>query len=250
MPSNSEPPMLLDNSSSNGGGGAATAELSNQKFAAQNKTALTPTGAVIVFDWDDTLLPSTFVSARGLKLDDATTPAADLAEFKPVEEAAVALLSTAIKFGPVYIITNAETGWVELSSAKWMPSVVPLLPHVTVISARSTFEAEFPSSPLDWKLQSFFQVVDEYATADMDAVMAVDNAAEGAEQSPLSLLSLGDSIHEREAAHSAVLNTRMAVTTVKFVERPNPCQLRREIQQVASWFSHLIGYNRDLDLVV
>jgi len=246
MPQDSDSQLLLNNNSA-----TASQTLLDQKLASaaavQKRTALTSSGAVIVFDWDDTLLPSSFVSSRGLKLDDATTPAADIAELQPVEEAAASLLATAVQHGPVYIVTNAEIGWVELSAAKWMPKVVPLLAHLTVISARSTFEADYPSSPLDWKLQSFYGVVDKYAAVDS---MSLEEEEGASGPTPRSLLSLGDSVHEREAAHAAVLDTRLNVTTVKFIERPSPVQLRREIQQVNSWFSHLLSYGRDLDLVV
>ncbi len=57
-----------------------------------------------------------------------------------------------MKHGNVLIITNAETGWVELSCKKFMPRVQPYLQNLRVLSARSAFEALYPDSPSDWKV--------------------------------------------------------------------------------------------------
>jgi hypothetical protein len=65
----------------------------------------------------------------------------------------IALVDRAVKSGPVVIITNAETGWVELSCKKFMPRVLPFLAGVKVLSARSTFESLYPDSPADWKVR-------------------------------------------------------------------------------------------------
>ena len=49
------------------------------------------------------------------------------------------------------IITNAGTGWVELSSLRFLPRLYKELIHnadkkgLRIISARSKFEKEFPS---------------------------------------------------------------------------------------------------------
>ena len=49
------------------------------------------------------------------------------------------------------MVTNAETGWVQLSAAKFIPAVVPLLSRVSILSARSTYEGRYPDAPLKWK---------------------------------------------------------------------------------------------------
>lgn len=72
-------------------------------------------------------------------------------QLEVLQDSVIALVERAIKCGPVVIITNAETGWVELSCKRFMPRVMPFLASVKVLSARSTFEALFPDSPADWK---------------------------------------------------------------------------------------------------
>merc|ERR1719428_2374655 len=64
---------------------------------------------VLIFDWDDTLLCSTWLAGQGLRLDSpAVLPAGVVAELKRLERAVIALLTSAQKYGEVVIITNAE----------------------------------------------------------------------------------------------------------------------------------------------
>jgi hypothetical protein len=54
---------------------------------------------------------------------------------------------------PNHCFCLIEAGWVELSAARFFPSILPLLSQVTVISARTAFEHLFPESPLRWKVR-------------------------------------------------------------------------------------------------
>jgi predicted 2-oxoglutarate/Fe(II)-dependent dioxygenase YbiX len=79
---------------------------------------------IIVFDWDDTLLASTFLSSKGYRLDTDRALLLDIEKsLQELETSIITVLNTALQHGEVHIITNAETGWVELSAAKFIPSV-------------------------------------------------------------------------------------------------------------------------------
>lgn len=191
---------------------------------------------VIVFDWDDTLLSSSFLSQRGYRLDTPMPVAGELVDALAALAAAVcAVMEQAMAHADrVIIITNAETGWVELSAAKFLPTVVPLLKRVTVLSARSTYERLFPASPLQWKFYAFQQHLAQ--------TLAQTCVAK-------NVLSFGDSHVERQAVRAV---TRGAVNTrtksVKFAERPSLDQLRREIELVHNCFQYILTHAGDLDL--
>ena len=107
---------------------------------------------IIVFDWDDTLLASSFLSSKGYRLDTDKSKLADVeAGLRDLEQAIIAVVTLALQYGEVHIVTNAETGWVQLSAAKFIPAVVPLLHRVSILSARSTYEGRYPDAPLKWK---------------------------------------------------------------------------------------------------
>eukprot|EP00624_Nannochloropsis_granulata_P003470 evm.model.NODE_27573_length_56350_cov_23.676434.9 len=83
----------------------------------------------VVLDWDDTLFPSSFVDRKKLiharGLDDL--PVELQRGFAELEKAATRLVTTAVGFGTVLIITNAQTGWVELCVSKFMPDMMAVL---------------------------------------------------------------------------------------------------------------------------
>mmetsp|Transcript_24765 Transcript_24765/g.79768 ORF Transcript_24765/g.79768 Transcript_24765/m.79768 type:complete len:236 (-) Transcript_24765:1073-1780(-) len=206
------------------------------------EAAVTPPAApgvrpLIIFDWDDTLLASSWLAGQGLRLDSpAVLPDEVLDQLEELEEAIIKVLSRACSVGHVIIITNAEQGWVELSAKRFVPGVLPYLSSVTVLSARTTFESAFPGSPLDWKVQAFSTKVKEY--------MAVGAGVR-------SVISFGDSVHERDAVHKACSVYREAWTkSVKFVEKPTVEQLRREIELVCSCFDYICTYQNHLDLML
>jgi len=196
---------------------------------------------VIIFDWDDTLLASSFLSSRGYRLDTEMekSPEADVvdAQLRELETAVCTLLTMAMAYGSVHIVTNAETGWVQLSAQKFMPSVVPFLSRVNVLSARSTYEPAHPDSPLKWKFFAFQEKLASHFNADYKA------------GSKKNVISFGDSHVEREAVRAV---TRGMPSTrcksVKFAERPSMEQLRRQLELVTNCFHYIHHHDGDLDL--
>ena len=97
----------------------------------------------IIFDWDDTLLCTSFINPSGVyKNNPLSGPV--LQHIKILEEVAIRMLEVSIKQGKVYIITNAAEGWVEFSCAKFFPNMLHLLDKIEIISARAKYEAKYP----------------------------------------------------------------------------------------------------------
>jgi hypothetical protein len=195
---------------------------------------------LIVFDWDDTLLCSSFLSSKGYRLD---TPIASndriLELLKELEASAVGVVQQALALPhcDVQIITNAETGWVELSAAKFMPGILPLLNRLTVISARSTYESQFPEKPQDWKTSAF--------RARVRDLLPVN------EKIAKHVISFGDSHVEREACRTVARELSNAFTkSVKFADRPTMEQLRRQLDLVNNCFDYIHTHEGDLDLML
>jgi hypothetical protein len=154
-----------------------------------------------------------------------------------LQASVVSVLNMALQFGPVSIVTNAETGWVHLSAQKWMPAVSPLLEKVHVVSARSTYESEFPEAPLKWKYQAMHSRLNSTFNEDSTRSRHV--------------ISFGDSHVEREAVRQVTKEFRdVRCKSVKFAERPTMEQLRRQIDLVASCFQYIYTHDGDLDLML
>lgn len=78
-----------------------------------------------------------------------------------LEAAVIHILQEALRFGRVVVITNAEAGWVELSGRRFLPRVVAFLAahDIKIVSARTSFESDFPDAPSSWKMAAFSQEV-------------------------------------------------------------------------------------------
>jgi len=199
---------------------------------------------VIVFDWDDTLLASSFLSSRGYRLDTEMEKNNDHAmveaQLRELETSVASLLTLAQQYGSVHIVTNAETGWVQLSAQKFMPGLVPLLSKVNVLSARSTFEPAHPDAPLKWKFFAFQEKLANHYSAEWKSTSS------GGKK---NVISFGDSHVEREAVRAVTRGmSSTRCKSVKFAERPSTEQLRRQIELVSNCFHYIHQHDGDLDL--
>jgi hypothetical protein len=188
----------------------------------------------IFWDWDDTLLCSSFLSNEGLRLDSQHISDDLERQLKELEASVIAVLELSLTYGEVYVVTNAETGWVQLSAQKFLPGVVSILEQVNVLSARSTFEALFPNCPIKWKYCAFVRH------------LGLPNPSVRK-----NVLSFGDSHVEREAVRMATRDREQTRTkSVKFAERPSIEQLRRQIELVTKCFESIHRHEGNLDLAL
>jgi len=195
---------------------------------------------ILIFDWDDTLLPSTWVQAQGLSLD-AGSMLSDWqrGQLSDVATAAAETFRLAKQLGTVVLVTNAERGWVELSCQKFLPSLYPFLESVNVLSARTTYGNAGLSSPSEWKLQAFEKEIQRIYGPVVPSHL----------ESRKNVLSFGDSMHEREALFRATADLpNCRCKSLKFVEQPEIGQLCMQHSLVSHNFDHVVHHNGNLDL--
>jgi len=219
--------------------------VSNRCSATPDMSSTIPAGpftvqeSCIVFDWDDTLFPSSFVDRR--KLIHARH-VEDLPEelqqgFRDLEKLIARLISTASKYATVLIITNAQTGWVELCASKFMPSLLDLLAgSVRVVSARTSFEKFFPGDPLCWKAATFAHELHQLQKT-KDTVLR-------------NVISFGDSIEERTSVKIAASQLRARSKSIKFLDAPTFQQLHQELEVVTNCLEWIWKHSGDLDVVL
>jgi len=197
-------------------------------------------GTLLIFDWDDTVLPSTWIREKGLRLDEESMPTEEQrASLNAVAEAATATLRLAKRYGQTVLVTNAEQGWIELSCKKFMPSLLPMLEGVKLVSARSTYEERGVTSPFEWKFLAFDVEISEFAMGSAAAVQRKN------------IISVGDSAHEREALIRATQCMPECFTkSLKFAERPDLDQLLTEHELIGGCFSHIVHHDGNLDLCI
>lgn len=198
-------------------------------------------GTLIVLDWDDTLLPSTWLQQQGLQITagSALPSEEQKAELSRVARCVIKTLRRAKRLGHVIVVTNAEKGWVELSCRKFLPEVAPLLEGVKVLSARALFEPAWPQSPIQWKrlafhreVSTFFQGPSKTAAADIRK----------------NVVSVGDSLQERTALLEATDGRHCWAKSLKLLERPSVEQLVKQHDLFSACVRAFTDYEGSLDL--
>jgi len=200
--------------------------------SSEKKDIISKESTIIFVDWDDTLLCSSYLSTAGYRLDsELETSSLIDRELKDLEVSVIALLKLAMTLGDVHVVTNAETGWVQLSAKKFIPGVVPILEQIKVLSARSTYESLFPDAPVKWNFCAF-----------QEKLFSDSKTAK-------NVISFGDSHVEREAVLTVTKGLPNTKTkSVKFAEKPSMDQLRRQLDLVTNCFQYIHSHDGDLDL--
>jgi hypothetical protein len=198
---------------------------------------LPPCENLIVFDWDDTLFPTTWLRVRRLLDEDAViTPEQD-ARLQALADAVAATLEAAKRRGGVAIVTNAEQGWVETSCEAIMPSLQAHLEGVRVVSARSRHEKHGLFAPTTWKCLAFEELVHEFYGAFDEPDVALRR----------NIVSLGDSEHEMEALKWIAAGTECHAKCLKFVEQPCLERLLEQHELVAGIVDDVVDHDGNLD---
>ncbi|CAD7958073.1 unnamed protein product [Amoebophrya sp. A120] len=148
----------------------------------------------------------------------------------------VGLLRKAKTMGRVVIVTNAETGWIELSCKAWLSSALPEVLSCKLVSARSSYEQPSGSkSPAGWKADAFRDVVKEFYI----------------KRSWKNIISIGDAPHEREAVfriQSDANHPKCRVKSMKLQVRPKVSEVMRQMGRLAESLGDVIAADCNLDL--
>lgn len=187
---------------------------------------------VIIFDWDDTLLCTTYLNLQESLGNELSRGGQDY--LKKIELAAKKLLETSMRLGQTFIITNAMQGWVEYSAAKYVPELLPILGQIPVISARSRYEPLYPKDVRMWKLYAFRDLQREL---DLPIIT--------------NLNSIGDSNYEMEATQVMGKEFSEAlVKTIKLREHPTPEELLKELDLINDKFEKIVTNARNLKIAL
>jgi len=195
---------------------------------------------VIIFDWDDTLLPTSYIRISGYLEKEISEEIR--AEYNSISIAVKEILTLAKTYGQVIIITNSGDGWAKTSCEKFMPNVWPLLSTFTIISGLSRYSNGI-NLPEHWKRMAFEDVVLNY----------IDYSE--TKKFPKNIISFGDAADER----SALLNIsnlenfnkeECYLKSVKFVIGPTLYKLKQQIDFLLGYFDELIKKNQMMDVIL
>lgn len=186
---------------------------------------------IIIFDWDDTLCPSTWLHQLDYSLPSENAGAAK--KLESLAHKVVNLLSLASVLGQVVIVTNAKRPWVKTMCNRHMPGLKEILEQITVIYA---LEGVRMPNPVPQDPEAFKRV---FTTT---KVQAMRNAVTSfysryPNQSWKNIVSVGDAWFEHNAVRQ-VAQERPAHTSgklcrtkvVKLVSAPAIELVEKEVQ--------------------
>jgi len=190
--------------------------------------------SIIIFDWDDTLLPTSFLNTGGYLNEDMKLSESDQEELIKLEQSVLTLLNEAVEKGNVYIITNAGNGWVEYSAKRFYPSIIEVLSKLKIISARGEYEKLYPGNSREWKIQAFLNLL-KYVD-----IKLVTN-----------IICIGDSLFEMEAGRILASKfTEAFIKTIKFKEAPKLDELLKQLKLVCVQFGSIYSSIKNLTIRV
>ena len=190
--------------------------------------------SLIIFDWDDTLLPTSYLTQVGFFNPNMNINAIDQKKISKIEKSAYKILKLAISKGDAYIITNAEEGWVEYSIQRFYPKLYEILPKINIISARGEWENTYPGDSREWKIQTFLRLQERLN-----------------KKLVTNIICLGDSFCEMEAGIVLAKCFREAfVKTIKFKEFPKLDELNKQLLLVFNQFNSICSAVKNLTIRV
>jgi len=237
----------------------------------------------LIFDWDDTICPSSFIEASSLtNITETTLETQRL--FARIAGESEKLLTAAAKYGPVLLITNSDAGWVHYSCEKYLPTLLPFLntSQVSIISARTAYEAQYPNQPLCWKAAAFAHEVNERWTevresedGDCDyceedvacespikvaptiaptestaATTVTPSGATAPSCPPRQILSIGDSLSERTAVKIVASQLSALSKSVQFLHAPAPLLILGQVVLLQRYLPSIVSTAQTLDLEI
>ena len=188
--------------------------------------------SLIIFDWDDTLLPTSFLTPKGTFSEDIQLSSSDCKKMQQIANYVYDILKESIEKGDVYIITNAGINWVQFSANLFYPNISELLKKIKIISARGEYEKSFPGNLRQWKIQAFLNLLKN-----------VDNKL------VTNIICIGDSLFEMEAGRILASNFKEAfIKTIKFREAPKLDELLKQLKLVEQQFGAIYSSIKNLTI--
>jgi len=188
----------------------------------------------IIFDWDDTLLPTSFLIYKNVIGNENKLNEKDQIKINKLEQLVSNLLTLSLSKGDVYIITNSGEGWVEESTKKFYPNIKDILDKIEIISARKDYEKKYPNDTKLWKIGAFLNLKNRLN-----------------EDLITNILCIGDSVFEMDAGKILAANFIHAVIkTIKFKESPKPEELNKQINLVLNQFNSIFNSSKNLTVRV
>ena len=199
-----------------------------------NKTTI-KNNTIFIFDWDDTLFFTTHInpSENNTFFYESQT---EKKFMNRIEYYVCEILNKALSKGEVFIITNSGDGWVHACAQFYYPNLIPILKKINIISARDSYQKDYPNDPITWKIKAFNDLKKRFNFEKC----IVSN-----------IICIGDNNCEIIAAQKLGEEfNNCLVKTIKFKEKPNLKELIKQIILINEQILRVYNYPKSLTIQV
>jgi hypothetical protein len=191
---------------------------------------------LVVFDWDDTLFPTSWMVKNGIDLTNKTTQERYIILFSRLDSVLYNLLNKVLQQAQIVIVTNAVKKWIDLSVIMLPKTQEIINNNIPVLSARELYKPHFPNDMTEWKKNTFKNISQLYKT----------------EHKFKNIISIGDAEYEFIATinlydHLAHTNNKL-LKTVRLFSEPSFDSLMHQLDILSKNIDKIITCNRHLDL--
>ena len=209
-----------------------------------------PTQTAIIFDWDDTLFPTSWLKAQSsLRWFEPLPVASPYRQiFQGIAANIRELLETASELGSVSILTLASSPWVTIAVRNFLPELEAVIVNLGIPVAYAREELLPGDEALGsddmsrlLKRRAMHRVIKKFYS-------------QYAQQSWKNVLSIGDSIFERQALQDVVSFKKQAATkkcrakTLKLADAPDVDQLNAQMTVLNTWLRPMVLYDDHIDI--
>lgn len=210
---------------------------------------------IIIFDWDDTLCPSTWMrkhaqfDAEGhlkAKLDNETRH-----ELQMLADQVTPLIEAAQELGKVIVVTNAKRPWVDTSCRNFLPSCKNTIKPIPVMYALELLK-DLDQQKLD--KDGACLLTETKARAMKEAV--TNFYSRYPNQSWKNIISIGDAFFEHDAIRQVSrerpqiegFQKKCRTKTVKLLEGPSIAGMVVQLSIIESWLAKIVQLDNDVDI--
>lgn len=213
-----------------------------------------PNQTMIIFDWDDTLCPSTWLR-KNAKFDKGRVQtrlnSKAKKEMQMLADQVINLLFVAQQLGKVIMVTNARRPWVATSCKSFLPTVWPVLQHVPVTYAMESIE-EMHADGFDMQGDN---VLTETKARAMKVAVS-DFYSRYVNQSWKNIVSIGDAFFEHDAIRQVTQERlekmadgkRCRTKTIKLLEGPTISGIVVQLNIIENWLRKVVQADYDVDI--
>ena len=201
----------------------------------------------IIFDWDDTLFPTTWLRSLSAELrwqDPVNQGSPYFPVFRDIAQRVAKLLHIASELGSVSIVTLGAPSWLRHSLLNFIPEVHQAMAdrQVKVAFARDEIDpTQVEHDSIQLKSRAMHRLLNQFYSHYPG-------------QSWKNVVSIGDSLFERQAlvdvieGHDQPEGKRCRCKTLKLADAPDLEQFNSQLDLLSVWLRYIIRYDDDCDI--